>query len=166
MPDHIELQKQLHAKDYAYGQTSLPYQQLVSDICNTTQVQTLLDYGCGRARLFDGLKVDHAMALQAYDPGIARFAERPVPSQMVACIDVLPYVESVDETIADLKRLTLEVLFIAIRTELDTGVFHVKPQEWWLEKLMAHFDLQTFQRIADDRFFAVFYTRPQIAQVN
>lgn len=165
-------QRQLHADRDDYGTASLTYAPIVSTFCNKLAITHLLDYGCGKGRLFGALKVDHKMTLQAYDPGMEEYAERPIPSQMVTCLDVLEHIEpdSLDEVLDDLQALTLEVGVFSVNTAPAMKVLsdgrnaHLiqQPMEWWLPKFWSRFDLQTVQRMDDDNFFVVVYSRPRI----
>lgn len=142
--------------DPEYGQSSA-YADLVSQIVNRLGVTELLDYGCGKAGLFRGLKVAHDLKLQAYDPGLPAFAGDPVPMQMVTCIDVLEHVEPecLDAVLDDLKRVTGVVGFIAIEAmPEDTDM------AWWLDRIMKRFDLHTLQVTPAGGFYMIVYEKP------
>jgi hypothetical protein len=164
-----EQQTELH-QDENYGVASLSFAPLVANIVNTLEVKQLLDYGCGKRRLFGALqgKIDHRMTLQAYDPAIPECAGEPVPSQMVACIDVLEHIEPdlLDNVLNDLERLTLGVGFFSVSTMPASKVLsdgrnaHLiqQPIEWWLPKIMERWDLHTFQ-ICPAGFYVIVYAR-------
>ena len=104
------------------------------------------------------------MKLQAYDPAIPDLAGEPVPMQMTTCIDVLEHIEPelLDNVLDHLKALTLEIGFFTVHTGpamkvLDDGRnAHLiqEPPAWWLPKIMARFELQTFQKM-ENGFFVV-----------
>lgn len=162
-------QETLHL-DPDYGQASVTYAPMVSQIINRLKVTQLLDYGCGKGRLFQSLKVGHEMKLQAYDPGIPAFAGEPVPMQMVACIDVLEHVEPecLDAVLDDLVRVTETVGFFTIctvpaeRTLSDGRNAHLIQHDlgWWFEKINSRFDIQTLQAVGDS-FFVIVYAKPR-----
>lgn len=172
-PAYEQQQRQLHEERDDYGVASISYAPLVSMYCNKLGITSLLDYGAGKMRLFEHLKVDHRMALQAYDPGIPHLSERPVPSQMVSCLDVLEHIEPecLDDVLDDLAALTLEVGFFSVNTApaakllSDGRNAHLiqQPMEWWLPKIWERFDLQLMQKMDDANFFVVVYARPRIA---
>jgi 2-polyprenyl-3-methyl-5-hydroxy-6-metoxy-1,4-benzoquinol methylase len=165
-------QQQLHESNPEYGMASVAYAPIVSMYCNKLEITSLLDYGCGKGRLFENLKVDHKMTLQAFDPAIPRFSEPPIPSQMVACIDVLEHIEPdhLDDLLDELQRLTLEVGIFSVSTCAARKVLadgrnaHLiqQPMEWWLPKLWERFDLQLMQKMDEHNFFVVVYARPRI----
>lgn len=157
--DHYRKQQvELH-KNPDYGTASTFMAPLVSRICNDNNVATMLDYGCGKSRLSECLKVDHAMRIQQYDPAISEHSEDPEPCQMVACIDVLEHIEPqlLDNVLDDIKRCALEMALLTVSTEpamkvLDDGRnahLIVQPASWWLPKIMERWDLHTFQRRED-----------------
>lgn len=164
-------QEKLH-ENPDYGVASLTYAPIVSIYCNKLKVTSLLDYGCGKCRLFDSLKVDHAMKLQAYDPGVPEYSSRPIPSQMVTCIDVLEHIEPeyLDDVLDDLAALTLEVGVFsvcsvpAVKVLADGRNAHLiqQPMEWWLPKFWERFDIQLMQKMGDAHFFVVCYPRQRI----
>jgi len=109
-------QRNLHKTRDDYGVASLKYTGLVTQICNKLEVKHLLDYGAGKQRLFKGLKVNHEMTLQAYDPGIEALAEEPVQAEMVTCIDVLEHIEPdyLENVLDHIEKLTEKVGFFTI----------------------------------------------------
>jgi hypothetical protein len=137
------------------------------------QISHLLDYGCGKGRLFKNLKADHKMTLQAYDPGVSEYSSPPVSAEMVACIDVLEHIEPecLDEVLDDLERLTEVVgLFTvhcgpAVKVLPDGRNAHLiqQPPEWWLPKIMDRWELQSFNR-DDHGFWVIVYANSVFAK--
>ena len=168
-------QQQLH-ENPAYGVSSLAYAPVVSMYCNRLGITSLLDYGAGKMRLFENLKVDHKMTLQAYDPGVPELSAAPIPCQMVACIDVLEHIEPecLDDVLDDLARVTLEIGIFSVctvaahKTLPDGRNAHLiqQPLEWWLPKFWGRFDLQMVQRMDENNFFVVVYAKPRIEVVQ
>lgn len=169
-PDYQEQQQKLH-ENPNYGVASVHYAPLVSQIVNTLGVGHLLDYGCGKCRLFQNLKADHKMKLQAYDPGIPERSAAPIPAEMVTCIDVLEHIEPdlLDNVLDDLERLTEVVLFVSIHTGPAMKVLpdgrnaHLiqQPIEWWLPKLWQRFDLHCVQVTGEHEFHVIAYAKPK-----
>lgn len=172
---YLEQQKKLH-ENANYGVASIQYAPLVSEICNKLEVQHLLDWGCGKGRLFQNIKVDHKMKLQAYDPAVERFSTSPVPAEMVTCIDVLEHIEPelLDDTLDELASLTEAVAFLTIHTGPAVKVLsdgrnaHLtqQPMEWWLPKLWERFDIQTVQVTGDHAFYVIGYAKPQLIETE
>lgn len=153
--EYREQQRKLH-ENPNYGVMSVKYAPLVSNVINKLHITELLDYGAGKGRLAQNLKVDHKMRIQMYEPANPDWAFPPSPSQMVTCIDVLEHIEpdNLDDVLDDLKRVTNEVGFFTIHTGpamkvLDDGRnAHLIQQDadWWLPKILARWQLNTFQR--------------------
>lgn len=164
-------QEQLH-ENPNYGVASLQYAPIVSEICNNLEVRHLLDYGAGKCRLFQNLKVQHKMKLQAYDPGVPKLSAAPVPAEMVACIDVLEHIEPelLDNVLDDLARLTECVAFLTVHTGPAVKVLadgrnaHLtqQPMEWWLPKIWERFDIQTVQVTGDHAFYCIVYAKQKL----
>ncbi len=173
-----EQNKSLHEAG-TFGMQGENYAPLVAEIVNRLEVSHLLDYGCGsRLSLANGLKgkVRHAFKYQAYDPCVPEFASAPVPAQMVACIDVLEHVEPdrIDDVLDHLYELTESVGIFTVscraakKTLPDGRNAHLiqQPPEWWLPRIMARFELQTYQVTASDEegtilFYVIVYARPR-----
>jgi hypothetical protein len=157
--DHYrELQAELH-NNPNYGVASVHYAPIVSKVCNQYGVQELLDYGAGKANLMKHLTVEHSMKIQLYDPAVPKWSDRPEPSEMVACIDVLEHIEpqKLDNVLDDLKRCVKRIgLFTVSTVEAkkflpDGRNAHliVEPSSWWLPKILERWDLHVFQKSAD-----------------
>ena len=112
------------------------------------------------------------MKYQAYDPCVEAYSTPPAPAEMVCCCDVLEHIEEdkIDAVLDHLMQLTEAVGFFSISTgpakkNLSDGRnAHIlqRPAEWWLPRLMARFDLQTFQVSGPQEFYVVVYARGAI----
>ena len=129
-------------------------------------VTHLLDYGCGaNTSLAKGLKADHKLKYQAYDPGVPRFSREPVPAQMVACCDVLEHVEpdKLDAVLDHIASLADGVVFLSVCTAAalkflpDGRNAHliIEPMLWWLPKFIDRWDIQTIQVTSHCGFFVI-----------
>ena len=134
---------------------------MVSEIINRLKVSELLGYWCGRAQLFQKLRVGHDLKLQCYDPAIPGFAGEAIPMQMVVCVDVLQDVEPecLDAVLDDLKRVTEVVGYFSIRQDEDTPLIS-KDKAWWLDRIMTRWDLHTLQTTPSG-FFVIVYAHPK-----
>jgi hypothetical protein len=154
--DYRKQQEKLH-ENPNYGTASVQFAPMVTKIINQAQVEELLDYGAGKMRLFQNIKPDHKLKLQAYDPAIPELSADPLPMQMVTCIDVLEHIEPelLDNVLDHLKALTLEIGFFTVHTGPAVKVLpdgrnaHLiqQPPAWWLPKILDRFELQTFQKM-------------------
>ena len=153
--DYRAEQEKLH-ENPNYGVASVQYAPIVTQYINRLGVTDLLDYGAGKCRLFESIKPDHKMRLQAYDPAILRLSGAPEPAEMVTCIDVLEHIEPelLDNVLDNIKALAKSFVFLTIHTGPAVKVLsdgrnaHLiqEDAEWWLPKIMDRWSLQTFQR--------------------
>ena len=160
--DYRKQQEKLH-ENPDYGVASRFFAPTVAQIIDKFEVDELLDYGCGKRRLMESLKPKRKLRIQCYDPGVPEFSESPSPSDMVACIDVLEHIEPhlIGNVLDDLKRVTKRYLFASVdcgpaeKTLPDGRNAHLiqRPANWWLPRLMNHFELFTYQKL--DRGFWV-----------
>ena len=138
----------------------------MSQIMDTMEIDHLLDYGCGRnLSLTRTLKPKRKFKYQAYDIGVPKYCEPPVPAQMVACIDVIEHIEPdyLEDVLDHLEELTEEVLFISVHTGpagkvLDDGRnAHLiqQPMEWWLPKIAERFVIQSVQTVSKVQFYVI-----------
>lgn len=172
--EEYRAQQQALHENPDYGLASVHYAPLVSQIVNTLGVHHLLDYGAGKCRLFENLKADHKLKLQAYDPGVEKLSSAPVPAEMVTCIDVLEHIEPelLDNVLDDLARLTEVVAFLTIHTGPAVKVLpdgrnaHLtqQPLEWWLPKIWERFDLHSVQVTGEHAFYVVAYAKPELIE--
>jgi hypothetical protein len=169
--EYRRMQEGMHASMPRYGVMGGMFAPLVADIINKLDVTEVLDYGCGHnLSLLKGLsgKVGHKFQYLAYDPGVAQYAGEPRPAQMVTCVDVLEHIEPdcLLDVLDHLHRLTKAVGFFTVHTEAaektlpDGRNAHLiqRPPEWWLDRMLPLFELQTFQRI-DQGFYVIVFPR-------
>jgi hypothetical protein len=170
--EYRKTQTELHAQGN-YGVAAAGYAPMISQIANKLEVSHLLDYGCGsKLSLLKSLKLDHKLKYQAYDPAVEQFATPPVPAEMVVCCDVLEHIEPdlIDNVLDHLMQLTEAVAFFSISTGPAKKVLsdgrnaHIlqRPPEWWLPRLMARFELRSFEVTGDQDFYVILYARAAI----
>jgi len=141
-PEYKALQKQLHEAAPHYGVSGARYINIVRDISDWGRLP-ILDYGCGKCTLSQGL--GPAYRVTNYDPCIDGLDTPPVPHPIVTCTDVLEHIEPefIKETLAELRRLTLERIFFVVsvspaqKTLSDGRNAHISlfPGEWWFEAI-------------------------------
>lgn len=150
-------QAALHATGN-YGDAGRLYGETVARLLDSTGARSLLDYGCGSKRsLFHALKLPDDVIYEGYDPAVPECADEPMPAELVACIDVLEHIEPLllDNVLAHLAGLCDPYgLFTvhtgpAIKTLSDGRNAHLTQQgpEWWLPRLVQHFDVLERQPI-------------------
>ena len=158
-------QQQLHEERPDYGVASVQFAPMVSDLINGNNVKELLDYGAGKGRLAQNLKVNHEVQRQMYDPGMPQYAKDPQPKEMVCCIDVLEHIEPeyLDNVLAHLQSLTNRIGFFTVHTGPAAKVLpdgrnaHLiqQPPRWWLPKFLDRFELHQFNKMQNGFFVVV-----------
>ena len=145
-------------KEEAYeGTSTLPYVEIIKNIITFYQCKSLLDYGCGKAKLYNeafktnkgsytNLKDYWNLDINLYDPCYEKYNTLPKSKVDVSiCIDVLEHIpeEDVDWVLRELMSLTKKITFInvacypALAHLPDGRNAHITLQEpsWWQEKL-------------------------------
>jgi 2-polyprenyl-3-methyl-5-hydroxy-6-metoxy-1,4-benzoquinol methylase len=148
-------QHQLHSENIDYGSASMMFASTISFLMNEIGSKQVLDYGCGKGRLGENLKVDHDYSYYAYDPALEQFSTTPEPRELVCCIDVLEHIEPeyLEHVLDHLQVLTTHLGFFTIHTGPAKKVLpdgrnaHLiqEPITWWLERLEARFKVLEVQ---------------------
>jgi len=147
--EYQKQQHQLHMENAAYGSISMIFAPVVSLLMNEANIKEVLDYGCGKGRLGQNLKVNHDYAYYPYDPALEHFASPPQPRELVCCIDVLEHIEPecLEQVLNHLQALTAHIGFFTIHTKpakktlSDGRNAHLiqQPMSWWLERMSPRF---------------------------
>jgi hypothetical protein len=105
----------------------------------------ILDYGCGRALLAQGL--GPAYRVHNYDPCVEEYSADPIPKPVVYCGDVLEHIEPecLDHVLAHLREMVIDVGYFRIavkpsHTTLPDGRnahLIIQPHGWWRERLIG-----------------------------
>lgn len=161
-----EQNRLLHEQRDDYGRSGKMYAEMVDQIAASIGADRILDFGCGKCTLSNTLP---HRKFTNYDPAIEGLDDYPEPHDFVTATDVLEHIEPelLDNVLDELQRLTKKVLFVTVATRPaaktlpDGRNAHliVQPAEWWLEKLMARFRLDTYNRVGDGMFIATFSNR-------
>ena len=113
---------------------------------------TILDYGCGKG----WVAANMPMPVAEYDPGIPGKDTLPEPADFVLCLDVLEHIEPdyLEAVLDDLQRVVLRYGIFTIACKLATAILPdgrnahliVQDTNWWLQKLLDHFDIHQMYR--------------------
>ena len=106
--EYLELNRRLHS-DPNYGTSGRKYAQRVLWL---TESRDILDYGCGKRTLETWLGFE----IKNYDP--VTNPERPSPSEVVVCTDVLEHIEEgcLEAVLDDLRRVVSGFGYFTIAT--------------------------------------------------
>jgi len=156
--EYRRMQQALH-ENPNYGVASVEYAPLVAQVVEALAIKDLLDYGAGKGRLGIELQkyIRHSLRIRHYDPAISKWSDAPPPSEFVACIDVLEHIEPdlLDNVLDDLKRVTVRAAMFTVHTGPAVKILtdgrnaHLiqQPPDWWLPRILARFDLVTFNKL-------------------
>lgn len=158
--EYRNLNKKLHQSRPDYGTSSKKWVDLVRDICNKANSVDILDYGCGKSLLKNGL--GDAYDVSEYDPAVPGKDSIPEPHDIVVCTDVMEHIEPelLDNVLDDLKRVTRKVLFMtvatrpAVKTLEDGRNAHLiqKDFDWWKPKIEERFRIVGSQEFTGNEF--------------
>ena len=154
--EYLDLQKELH-QDENYGKASIKQAPLVKQIFEKNNFTSISDYGAGKKNLQKALFNIGLKDFQyfPFDPVFPEYGE-PKPADLVCCVDVLEHIEPeyLDNTINDLKRITINTGFFNISTRparkmlADGRNAHliIKPVNWWLSLFLLIFYIEHLQQ--------------------
>ena len=155
---HGESQRGLTADRTYPGISLLPHLQRIKSMIEATGARTLLDYGCGKAQLYDATDLElpgvgrietvidywDVEEVRCYDPCVPRFATLPSePADGVITTDVLEHCPEpdLDWIVAELFDYARSFVFASIacypaKTHLPNGEnahCTIRPVAWWNE---------------------------------
>lgn len=159
-----ELQKELHAREAAYGTSGVKHAGHVQELAKRMGTREILDYGCGKQTLQKNIP----FPITNYDPFVDGLDDEPDPHNLVVCSDVLEHIEPdcLADVLTHLHAKTKQVLFVDVATRLakkslaDGRNAHliIKETLWWLNQLGNLFDVQSVQSY-EGGFVATFTPR-------
>ena len=148
--EYRELNRKLHETrpTYGAGLATSVYYKLIENAIDEYQVNTLLDYGCGKGALKKSIT---KCAIYEYDPCIEGKDADPIACDMLTCLDVMEHIEPdcLDNVLAHIKTKFSKVAFIsvslipaqAILADGRNAHILLKPVEWWLLRFKEDFNV-------------------------
>ena len=141
-----EMLKELH-QSKAFGSKSTIPQEVV-DCIEQYQVQSFLDFGCGKGYFLQSLKEQYPhIEIFGFDPANENFQLLPDKVDMIYSSDVLEHIEpeKLEETIIDLKSRCSKVMYHLIACHpakkclSDGRNAHliIESPTWWRSKLQS-----------------------------
>ena len=148
--EYMALQLELHRRPEGYGGSGHKWATKVLDLCKEYDCETILDYGCGEGRLREELGV--RKLCDNYNPAFKMWASIPRKKyDLVVCTDVLEHIEPeyLDNVLEHINNLSKKAVFfvIALReankimTDGRNAHLIIQPQEWWLNKVNSHINI-------------------------
>jgi 2-polyprenyl-3-methyl-5-hydroxy-6-metoxy-1,4-benzoquinol methylase len=160
----------LHATNPNYGAGGALWAEQVKALAKGIGPDcTILDYGCGKAKLRDALRKE-GMVVRCYDPAIPEFASRPAAADLVVCTDVLEHVEPhfLRHVLTDLAMLTKHTALLVACTRpakkrLPTGEnahLIVQGESWWWDQIGEMFSVREYH-LNEKEGKAIFIAQPR-----
>ena len=152
-PEYAELNRALHETASDYGVGSFRHAATVLELRDSTESETVLDYGCGKGLLKNALGYPDWMF--EYDPAVPGKDTKPPRCDLVVCTDVLEHIEPefLDNTLTHIADLAKRAVFLIIATKAskkwlaDGRNTHLiqENRAWWREKLEKLFLISSWE---------------------
>ena len=136
------------------GKSLAPWIQYLKKIINNSNSESVLDYGCGKAKYYKNqIQVEGknyrgvedywgVKEVKLFDPGVEEYHEYPLKKyDGVICTDVLEHIgiADLDTVVKDIFSLSNKFVFFVISTILDQKTLDdgrnvhqtVKSEDWW-----------------------------------
>jgi hypothetical protein len=151
-PEYQAQCEQYHKENPAWGSGPAQHFHRILNFLEEFKSREVIDYGCGKGMLSS---VDTKRKYRNYDPCVPQFKERPLPTGLLVCVDVLEHIEpeSIDAVLEDIGFLTMGRCLLVISTVPAHDILpdgrnaHISlyPYEWWFNKLAETFRVKTVQ---------------------
>jgi len=163
-----DIQTKYHQDRDDYGRSGHKWADKVQTWSKQLGSREILDYGCGKQTLQKALP----FPITNYDPCVPGCDTEPAPHDLVVCTDVLEHIEPdcIEGVLDHLAGLTKRLAFIVVATRPavkflpDGRNAHLIQEgpDWWMPKIFARFDVQSYQRMGDGEFVVLAF--PKVAQ--
>lgn len=151
--EYVGQNRALHDALPNYGIGGWKHAEMVLELRDDHECETVLDWGCGKGTLKNAL--GDPDWVREYDPAIPGKDSRPEVADLVVSSDVLEHIEPdlLDNVLTDLVRVTGKVAFLVIATRQSTKLLPdgssphkiVESAEWWRAKLAEKFFIIDFE---------------------
>lgn len=150
--DYKKQLEELHNNPKKFSNGRKAY-KIVSGFLKENQLESLIDFGCGKGGLIDCVKELHPeiKKVSGYDPGNPEFEILPKDKfDALVSTDALEHVEPqyIDDTLKTINSLFTKACFLRIacypaKKKLPDGRnahLIVEKPEWWIEKIKLYID--------------------------
>jgi len=145
----VDQYRRLHSDHKDYGKSSDKKVRMVLSLVDDLSAKSVLDYGCGKSSLMDGVRSRRPISVGRYDPAIDEFMEKPEGKfSLVVCTDVMEHIpeDDVSAVLDDIRGLS-ENAFFSISTRKAKATLPdgqnahatVRDSEWWLGSIRKSF---------------------------
>lgn len=159
---NIELYKEYHQQvgGYGDGQMILSYYNQIKGLIDDTKSETLLDFGCGKAKIYKRQKLDEKFGVMPdlYDPAIPEYEVLPDKQyDGVFSCDVMEHIpeDVIPSVIKQIFERANKFVFLAIATDPANAVLPngenahctIQPMSWWIEQIETHAPREVYTHI-------------------
>ena len=169
--EHLKYYKKIHEDGLRYkngksfnssqtydGRMTITYAKFIKNIINKNNLNSLLEYGCGKARFYEeeskvanetypSLKNYWGIDIKLFDPAVQKFSTMPSGRyDITICIDVLEHIpeEDIDWVLEKILKLSKKFIFLVIGSYESLAVLPngegahilIKTPKWWFNKLV------------------------------
>lgn len=150
-PEYLQQITTLHEQDARWGTSGDIWGPAVAEFSQSLQATSILDYGCGKGVLIQGLRqcLPFYQGIIGYDPAIPAYNAAPTPADVVACTDVLEHIEPelIENVLDHIAELAIKGAFFVIATHPAKAILpdgrnaHLiqKGYDFWNDLIKARF---------------------------
>lgn len=139
--------RKLHESGKKYGERGHNHLKEVKELMQTYDCETILDYGCGKAKLSEVIECVN------YDPAIPEYDNDPNQCDLIISTDVLEHIEPeyIGNVLQHMKSKMKKAGYFVINTAPDNTKTlpdgsdpHqlVRDSEWWINTLSNYFHIE------------------------
>lgn len=156
--EYRRLNTELHTRHGGYGSKGRSWApRVIYYVRKWGNIQTILDYGCGKGSLKTALADVLPVEIREYDPAVPGKDAPPANADLVICTDVLEHVEPecIDDVLADLVRLANKTVLVAVACRAGKRVLEdgrpdhltVEPPKWWAKRMAKFGKWETIESL-------------------
>lgn len=144
-----DLNAEMH-EDPAFGSGAHAHAPMVAELCRVNQLESVLDYGCGKGTLKPALaEIVPDVQVSEYDPAVSGKDQEPVPADLVVSLDVFEHIEpdALESVLTHIASKTGKAMLALISLQEARRILPdgrnahliVEDESWWDQTLAKHF---------------------------
>ncbi len=145
----VNLYNKLYEINKDYNRNLKPMYRIIKSSINFN-INSFLDYGCGKSNLTEIFSQNNNIQTYKYDPAIKEFSnlKNGLKVDLVANCDVMEHIpeDEIDGVLMDISKISNNVFFNIYLEKAETILPNgenahctVKPIQWWQNKILKYF---------------------------